>query len=171
MEANANQSTGWRCLWCCDLHVQQLCEIWSTSSRPEYKPQENASTSLMMTRCFPKYTTRASTYWQVGKKKVNSWGRGSSAQCLLICWVTHIWPFWTFIYKVNKNHCALAVPKGRLPGEWPLLTLHAAVLEWSRLTFCSMVNILHKETVHPYSWICILILFQSCMCLISMGVT
>ena len=121
--------------------------------------------------CFPKYTTRASTYWQVGKKKVNSWGRGSSAQCLLICWVTHIWPFWTFIYKVNKNHCALAVPKGRLPGEWPLPTPHAAVLEWGRLTFCSVVNILHTETVHFYSWIYILILFQSCMCLLSMGVT
>ena len=70
MEANANQSTGWRCLWCHDMHVKQLCEIWITTSRPEYKPQENASTSLMMTlRVFPKIHNTGFNILAGGKEK------------------------------------------------------------------------------------------------------
>ena len=79
MEANANQSTGWRCLWCHDLHVQQLCEIWSTSSRPEYKPQENASTSLMMTQGVSQNTQQGLQH--TGRWERKKWIHEVGVQC------------------------------------------------------------------------------------------
>lgn len=128
-----------RCLGCHDLHVQQLCEIWSTTSRPEYKPQESASTSLMMTlRVFPKIHNTCFDILAGGKEK--SEFMRQRVRCPvppnLLCDTNLIF----LIFHLQSKKRSLCTGSSQKQAPWRVVTTHftcsSTGMRQASLLFC-----------------------------------
>ena len=125
VEANANQTTGWKMsIMSSPAYPTAFWNLEHNFQARIHTPRECLSLPNDLSEGIsPNTQTWASTYWQVGKRKVNSWGGESSVWCLLTCCVTHIWSFWSFIYKLNKRK--LCTRSSQRQAPWRVATTHS----------------------------------------------